>query len=98
MNATHPKETRIGGCLERLVRHFVENRDGVHLVGVSEYTLCGDALEGDGVGSGDEDVPRSLDTKRRTVTCPRCAMIIAMCRGVRCVPNVPAQRPPATDV
>jgi len=73
--------------LTRLVREFVENRDGVHLVSEAEYTLCGDALEGDGIGMGDEFIPTSNPTQKRTITCPKCSAIILMCRGVKCLPN-----------
>lgn len=61
-------------------RTFYENGDGVHLIAaLSDYTLCGDALEGDQV-IGLEACER---TEKRVVTCSRCADVIEHCRGVR---------------
>ena len=56
------------------------NNEGVHLIGAfSDYTLCGDALEGDGP-NGLEEV---VNVARGPVTCERCIEIIEHCRGVR---------------
>lgn len=93
MKTNEQHRTASSRSLDRPVRQFVENREGVHLCNVAEYTLCGDALEGDGIGLGDEFIPRSEKTQKRVVTCPRCTEIIEMCRGVKCRPNDQAQRP-----
>ena len=60
-------------------KEFVETRDGVHLVTFCEYTLCGDALEGD--DSLDLEATRSTD--KRVVTCQKCIAMLELCRGVR---------------
>ena len=57
---------------------FVVNALGVHLVGQAEYTLCGDALEGDPPNGLEE----TWKSHMRTVTCPRCIEVIKLCRGV----------------
>lgn len=58
---------------------FVENSCGVHLVSHAEYTLCGDALEGDPLNGIEE----CRETERRVVTCVACIEIIEYCRGVK---------------
>jgi hypothetical protein len=60
---------------------FVEAEGLVHLVnaGQGEYTLCGDAFD----MATEEPGYEWKDTKLRTVTCEKCAMIIVSCRGVR---------------
>lgn len=67
-----------------MIHQFVETSDGVHLVSTNEYTLCGDALEGDPVNGLEETRPTALST----ITCVKCADIIRMCRGVRVGRNV----------
>lgn len=64
---------------------FTESTNGlVHLVTRAEYTLCGDALEGDTDSfTGEETIPECYETKKKTVTCPICIEIIEMCRGVK---------------
>jgi hypothetical protein len=64
------------------MNQFVEALGDIHLVqpGMgAEFTLCGDAFD---LGS-DEDGYEWRETRRRTVTCPRCAAVILACRGVR---------------
>lgn len=59
---------------------FVENADGVH-VEHGEFTLCGDAFD---IGTTEgEDCGDTRPTKRRRVTCPRCAAIGELCWGVQ---------------
>ena len=88
-----PKQSRPGGSSLRpwsgAFVEFVESSDGlVHLTTRGEYTLCGDALEGDGYSPDDSNyIPESHQTTKRTVTCPRCSEVVMMCRGVRCRPN-----------
>ena len=66
-------------------KQFSETSDGVHLVSpLSDYTLCGDALEGD-EANGLEEVRA---TRKRTVTCLRCAQVVLECRGVHVAPEV----------
>lgn len=61
-------------------REYMENAEGVHLMNVGDYSLCGDGSDlGHDEGGGWDMRP----TKRRTVTCPRCVEVIIMCRGVR---------------
>ena len=64
---------------------FVENDDGVHIEN-GEFTLCGDAYDGN-TWAGDEDFA-TRPSVSRVVTCPNCADIIDMCRGVRVAPNL----------
>lgn len=81
---------------------FAESNDGlVHLVSAanSEYTVCGDAWEGfsDDDGDWSDEIPTAWkDTKKRTVTCPKCAAVVRDCRGVRTTTD-PGQQaiPPA---
>lgn len=65
---------------------FAENLDGVHLMN-GEFTLCGDAYD---IAETEDDFQAGdiRPTKRRTVTCARCAEIIYLCRGVRIGPVV----------
>lgn len=60
---------------------FVEADGEVHIMNPSmaEYTLCGDAFD---LGS-DEPGYEQKPTKRRTVTCPKCAKIVIGVRGIR---------------
>jgi hypothetical protein len=65
-----------------MAREFVEAEGLVHLVNEAsggEHTLCGDAFD---LGS---DAPgyEWCTTTSRTVTCPNCAAVIKLCRGVR---------------
>lgn len=68
------------------MRHcqFVEAEGAVHMVNptMAEFTLCGDAWD------LFSDVPDYAwkETKRRTVTCDKCATIVNSCRGVRTRP------------
>jgi hypothetical protein len=60
---------------------FAEDEDGiVHLIQSlnTEYTLCGDAFDGFDVAFSGHG-----QTKKRIVTCPGCAELIRLCRGVR---------------
>lgn len=61
-------------------KEFMENAEGVHLMW-GEYTLCGDAFDIEAVESDSAGNP--VPTRKRTVTCKRCARIILECRGVR---------------
>ena len=60
-------------------REFIKTSEGIHLVGVAGYTVCGDALEGD----PDQGLEAATPTLRRVVTCPRCIDVVETCRGVR---------------
>lgn len=65
-----------------MAREFVEAEGLVHLVnevGGGEHTLCGDAFD----LASDEAGYEWRATRRRTVTCPDCAAVIELCRGVR---------------
>ena len=74
-----------------MTKTFVENSDGVHLMGAlsGEYTLCGDSFDmaetSDGK-YGEDMILRA--TKEKTITCPRCAEIVLACRGVRVGPTL----------
>lgn len=60
-------------------RVFVENGDGVHLEH-GEFTLCGDSFD---IGQTEgEDCGDYQPTRKRTVTCANCILIIKLCRGV----------------
>jgi len=59
---------------------FIENNDGVHVEN-GEFTLCGDSFD---IGSTEgEACGDTRPTKKRRVTCKRCAEIILICRGVQ---------------
>lgn len=58
---------------------FAENSLGVHLVMRAEYTLCGDALEGDPKNG----IELTRETNKQKVTCRACAEIIRYVRPVR---------------
>lgn len=60
---------------------FIEADGEVHVTSPiqAEYTLCGDAFD---LGS-DEAGYGWVPTRRRTVTCQKCAAIIRGCRGLR---------------
>lgn len=63
------------------MKQFVLAEGETHLVNpiLSDYTLCGDAFD---LGS-DEDGYEWQTTKKRVVSCAKCAAIIAECRGVK---------------
>ena len=68
----------------RTPKNFIENIDGVHLQGpFSDYTLCGDTMDGDRLVS--IDPPRS--TYKKIVTCEKCIKIILLCKNVRVAKN-----------
>lgn len=48
-----------------------------------EYTLCGNAFEGDGDGTEEGEKHAWEDCPRGPVTCPECIREIENCRGVR---------------
>lgn len=59
---------------------FVENEDGVHVEN-GEFTLCGDSFD---IGTTEgEECGDTRPTKKKRVTCPKCAHIVLMCRGVQ---------------
>ena len=61
---------------------FIENRDGVHLEHpYMDYTLCGDADDGDTGPEIDHEPFRA--TKKRVVTCRKCCDIIRWCLNVK---------------
>jgi hypothetical protein len=60
---------------------FVENDEGVHVMR-AEFTLCGDAFDAPETELDWEAGP-FRKTRRRAVTCLRCADIVRLCRGVR---------------
>jgi len=66
---------------------YVENGDGVHVMGPTEiaggeYTLCGDAFD---IAETERDFEPGpfRSTKKRIVTCPACVAIIKQCRGIK---------------
>lgn len=59
---------------------FVEAEGLIHLVW-QEHTLCGDAFD---LASDEPGYEWKAATKK-CVTCPNCARIINLCRGVRVV-------------
>lgn len=64
---------------------YCKSNDGlVHLVSAvnREYTLCGDAFDGDADGS-EHDPAAWHYVKRQPITCHQCANEIENCRGVR---------------
>lgn len=65
-----------------MMKSFGENNLGVHLISTAEYTLCGDALEGDNI-RGEVELEEVVPTKKRVVTCEACKEVIELCRGVR---------------
>lgn len=60
---------------------FVEADGDVHVMNpdLAEFTLCGDAFDLDAVEAGYEQKP----TRKRRVTCGRCARIILGVRDVQ---------------
>lgn len=66
------------------MKEYMENLEGVHIMAGlgDEFTLCGDSFDIAVTEEGHEDGPLVV-TKKRIVTCPRCADIIRHCRGVR---------------
>ena len=74
--------------LQPLVRRFVLNVSGVHLhSGLADRTLCGEPIEGNFGEEADGTNDICVPTKERVVSCPTCCAIIAMTRGVKCLPN-----------
>lgn len=63
-------------------KEFVEAEGLIHLVD-GEFTICGDAFD----LASDEDDYEWKATTSKTVTCPRCARIVELCRGVRTNPS-----------
>lgn len=65
-----------------MAHEFMEDKGGVHLMGVltPEHTLCGQAF--DAFESGDADSPLH-STTRTVVTCPECARQIKACKTVK---------------
>lgn len=66
-------------------REFLENKKGVHLMGVQaggEFTLCGDSFDISNTEEGylDGDL---LPTNKKIVTCPDCVRVILHIRGVK---------------
>jgi len=69
----------------------VESMDGlVHMVTFSEYTLCGDALEGDHEAGHIDYIPSCERTSRSVITCPKCCEIISEAKRMKCKPNDPS--------
>jgi hypothetical protein len=63
---------------------FVEYEDRVHLLSplqTPEFTMCGDAFDAHGSENAPEREFKS--TRKRVVTCPKCAEVVLACRGVR---------------
>ena len=60
-----------------MVKEFMENKDGVHLMGVDgEHGLCGDAFD---IGS-EEGEGTMLPTLKTLVTCDGCWEVIRLCQ------------------
>jgi len=57
------------------------------MVTFAEYTLCGDALEGDHDEGHIDYIPKCLPTRRSVVTCPRCSEIISEAKRMKCKPS-----------
>lgn len=62
-------------------REWVENDEGVHIM-CGEFTLCGDSFDAPETEDGWTIGP-FVPTSKRTITCPRCAAVVTLCRGVR---------------
>lgn len=60
---------------------FIEAEGLIHIQSpiMAEYTLCGDAFD----LASDESGYCWRATSKRTVTCPKCSMIIRECRHIR---------------
>jgi hypothetical protein len=73
---------------------FIGDGDGVvdtpelHLCGIGpDYTLCGLTLDGDTQTAGSYEM-----VSASAVTCPECAAVIKLCRGVKIkTPNAGAE-------
>jgi len=58
---------------------FYKTREGVHVADINkEYTLCGDALEGDSFC----DIEEAIAVPPQEITCPRCLTMIEHCKIV----------------
>lgn len=66
---------------------FAKSADGlIHLVSAihSEYTMCGDAFEGNPGEFDENDDPQSwVKCESQPITCPKCIIQILNCRGVK---------------
>jgi hypothetical protein len=71
-------------------KEFRENLDGVHLMD-GEFTVCGDSFD---IADTEEDFKEGplVETRKRTVTCPKCIARIIHCRGVRVADTSPDRR------
>lgn len=58
---------------------FLQDSDGVHYMSPidREFTICGKSWDGE---CGDDPM---TPTKKRTVTCAKCAEFLRACRGIR---------------
>ncbi len=65
---------------------FLKNSQDVHVKGVTgDYTLCGDAMEGDCEGPGldvHSDFGPSEVVRSQYITCERCREIIELCHAI----------------
>ena len=63
---------------------FLENVDGVHIQApgiASEYTLCGDAIEGDCLREWPNFGPAEV-VRAQVITCERCREFIELCHAI----------------
>lgn len=60
---------------------LIENDDGVHGTNPSnsEYTLCGDAWD----GNEDDGYTESVRVDDQRVTCPKCVEVIRYCKRLK---------------
>lgn len=67
-------------------KHYGKSNDGIiHLVGVvnSEFTLCGNAFDGEADRELPNDPTMWVAHPAGPVTCPVCIRQIKACRGVK---------------
>lgn len=92
MTHTYAEEMEMIMAKTKSDTEFAENSEGVHVVTPlqGEHTLCGDAFEQDDHIGTEGWMP----TRKRVVTCHRCALVILACRGVRLGVNRPKSTNP----
>jgi hypothetical protein len=68
---------------------YCQSNDGlIHLINVtmSEFTVCGDAWDGEAKGDLEKDPQAWKEIPATKITCPKCCEIIRSCRGVKITP------------
>lgn len=77
MSRQSPGKEASLGCI-------AESADGlVHMVSFAEYTLCGDALEGDHAEGHFDFIPECRPTRKKVITCPKCCDIIRAAKTMK---------------